>query len=72
VLPRAVEARERLSLGGALAEGARETAFAAASVVRVLRGLFGGDVAVSNLGGPIAIARTSVQAARLGFERCCG
>ena len=68
VLPRAVEARERLSLGGALAEGARETAFAATSVVRVLRGLFGGDVAVSNLGGPIAIARTSVQAARLGFE----
>ena len=68
VLPRAVEARERLSLGGALAEGARETAFAATSVVRVLRGLFGGDVAVSNLGGPIAIARTSVEAARLGFE----
>jgi regulator of sigma E protease len=37
-------------------------------VVGVLKGLFGGDVAVSNLGGPIAIARTSVAAARQGFE----
>ena len=33
-----------------------------------MRGLFTRDVAVSNLGGPIAIARTSVQAARLGLE----
>ena len=68
VLPRLVEARERLPLGAALAEGGRETWVTATSVVRVVRGLFGGDVAVSNLGGPIAIARTSVQAARLGFE----
>jgi regulator of sigma E protease len=63
-----VTAHERLGLGGSLAEGARETWWTATSVVRVVRGLFGGEVAVSNLGGPIAIARTSVQAARLGFE----
>jgi len=68
VYPRGEPARERLPLGAALAEGGRETWFTATSVVRVVRGLFGGDVAVSNLGGPIAIARTSVQAARLGFE----
>ncbi len=68
MLPRAVEARESLSFGEALVEGGRETWFTATSVVRVVRGLFGGDVAVSNLGGPIAIARTSVQAAQLGFE----
>jgi regulator of sigma E protease len=68
VLPRPREARESLSFGAALAEGGRETWYTATSVVRVVRGLFGGEVAVSNLGGPIAIARTSVQAARLGFE----
>jgi regulator of sigma E protease len=68
MLPRAIEAREPLSFGEALVEGGRETWSTASSVVRVVRGLFGGDVAVSNLGGPIAIARTSVQAARLGFE----
>ena len=68
VLPRGVTAHERLGLGGSLVEGARETWWTATSVVRVVRGLFGGEVAVSNLGGPIAIARTSVQAARLGFE----
>ncbi len=68
MLPRPVEARDRLPFGEALVEGGRETWRTATSVVRVLGGLFGGDVAVSNLGGPIAIARTSVQAARLGFE----
>lgn len=59
---------EPLSLGAALAEGGRETWWTAKSVGAVLRGLFAGEVAVSNLGGPIAIARTSVQAARLGLE----
>ncbi len=68
VLPRARPVTERLPLGAALAEGWRRTWFTATSVVRVVRGLFGGEVAVSNLGGPIQIVRTSVQVARLGVE----
>jgi regulator of sigma E protease len=68
VVPRLREAHEPLALGEAFAEGGRETWYAATSVLGVLKGLFGGDVAVSNLGGPIAIARTSVAAARQGFE----
>lgn len=68
MVPKLREVHERLAFGEAVAEGGRETWTAATSVVGVLRGLFGGDVAVSNLGGPIAIARTSVAAAKLGFE----
>ena len=37
-------------------------------VFGTVRGLFKGDVAVSNLGGPIAIAQSSVEAARSGVE----
>jgi regulator of sigma E protease len=68
VLPRDSIAREPVGLGEALREGAIETRMAATSVVGVVRGLFTRDVAVSNLGGPIAIARTSVAAAKLGLE----
>lgn len=60
--------REPVGLGTAMREGAELTWQNATAVVGVLRGLFGGKVAVSNLGGPIAIARTSVAAARAGFE----
>ncbi|GJG88543.1 zinc metalloprotease [Gemmatimonadetes bacterium T265] len=60
--------REPVGLGTAVREGAVTTWENATSVLGVLRGLFGGKVAVSNLGGPIAIARTSVAAARAGFE----
>src|SRR6185369_13797599 len=38
------------------------------SVTGVLGGLFQGTVSVKTLGGPIAIARTSVAAAKTGFE----
>jgi regulator of sigma E protease len=38
------------------------------SVVGVLGGLFRGTVSVKTLGGPIAIARTSVAAAKTGLE----
>jgi regulator of sigma E protease len=68
VLPRDSVARESVGLGTAIVEGAEETRLAATSVVTVVRGLFTRDVSVSNLGGPIAIARTSVAAARLGLE----
>ena len=60
--------REPVGLGTAIGEGASTTWQNATAVVDVLRGLFGGKVAVSNLGGPIAIARTSVAAARAGIE----
>jgi regulator of sigma E protease len=68
IVPRIREAHEPLGFGDAVREGTRETWAAATMVFGVLRGLFGGEVAVSNLGGPIAIARTSVAAAREGFE----
>ena len=68
VMPRDTLLREPLSLGEALVEGGRETRTAATSVIAVVRGLFTRDVELSNLGGPIAIARTSVAAAKMGFE----
>lgn len=68
VMPRDSIAREPVGLATAISEGGKETWFAATSVVGVVRGLFTRDVAVSNLGGPIAIARTSVQAAQMGLE----
>ena len=69
---RASELREHLPFGRALAVAGEETWTLATSVVRMLRALAGGEVAVSNLGGPIMIARTSVQAAKLGFEALLG
>ena len=72
VAPAARIVREPVSLGEALGDGARLTAQSATSVVAVVKGLFRGQVAVSNLGGPIAIARTSVAAARNGVETLLG
>jgi regulator of sigma E protease len=68
VMPRDSIAREPVGFGAAISEGWAETRESATAVVGVVRGLFTRDVAVSNLGGPIQIARTSVQAARLGIE----
>ncbi len=52
----------------AMSYGGRATWGIATNVVGVLSGLFSGKVSARNLGGPIAIARTSVQAARNGAE----
>jgi regulator of sigma E protease len=52
--------------GEAVRLGAAATANMATGVVTVVRGLFTGKVSTSNLGGPIAIAQTSVAAARNG------
>lgn len=60
--------REPVSFGEALRAGADATFGMAGSVVRVLGGLVSGDVSAKNLGGPIQIAKTSVQAARQGAE----
>jgi regulator of sigma E protease len=61
-------AREPIPLGESVASGWRATWAMAGSVVGVLGGLVRGTVSVSTLGGPIAIARTSVAAAKTGME----
>lgn len=60
--------RNPVSLGQAVVEGWNSTWDMAGSVLKVVRGLVTGAVSVKQLGGPIAIARTSVQAARGGIE----
>ena len=61
-------AREPMPLSESVASGWQATWAMAGSVVGVLGGLLRGSVSVSALGGPIAIARTSVAAARTGLE----
>lgn len=57
-----------LSVGEAVASGATITVKMGQNVFTVLTGLFSGEVSTKNLGGPIAIAKTSVQAARNGAD----
>jgi regulator of sigma E protease len=68
VAPAAREQRQPVTFGEAVQGGWDQTWSMAGSVVLVVRGLFSGGVSVSQLGGPIQIARTSVQAARSGVE----
>ncbi len=60
--------RDRLGLVPAVGAGWRATWAMASSVVGVVGGLLRGSISVKNLGGPVAIARTSVAAARTGLE----
>ena len=60
--------RDPVPFGEAAARGAAATWTMGTSVVVVVRRLFAGEVSVDNLGGPIAIAQTSVVAARSGLE----
>jgi regulator of sigma E protease len=60
--------REPVGVLSAIQHGARATWGMATNVTGVLKGLVSGEVSTKNLGGPIAIARTSVQAARTGAE----
>jgi len=64
--------RDRIGFGEALASGARQTWGYAALVGGTVKGLLGGAVSVGNLGGPIAIAQSSVEAARGGVETLFG
>jgi regulator of sigma E protease len=57
-----------MGAGEALAGGVETTWLMTTRVFDVLGGLFTREVAMSNLGGPIEIARTSVQAAKGGAE----
>ena len=65
---RAATVNEKLGLVGAMTAGGNATWRMAKSVASVLGGLATGQVSAKNLGGPIQIARTSVQAAKSGPE----
>jgi regulator of sigma E protease len=60
--------RERLTPVGAVVAGWNATLAMGTGVVQVIGGLLSGSVSVSQLGGPIQIARSSVEAARFGLE----
>ena len=60
--------REPLSLVAGVTGGARQTVRAATQIVGVVRGLITREVSVRQLGGPIAITRASVSAAKSGLE----
>ena len=60
--------RSSMSVGESISAGWYATWQMGGSVLDVLGGLFRGTVSVKQLGGPIAIARTSVAAARTGLE----
>jgi regulator of sigma E protease len=68
VYPKDNVQREPIGLAAAAVGGWRATWSMAGSVTGVVGGLFRGTVSVKNLGGPVAIARTSVAAARTGME----
>jgi regulator of sigma E protease len=61
-------AREKMAFGEAVVGGWNSTWEKAGGIVQIVRGLFSGAVSTSQLGGPIAIAEVSVQAARGGLE----
>lgn len=66
--PRGTPARERVGLGESVVQGWNATWAMAGSVMQVLGGLFRGSVSVTQLGGPVEIARASVTAAQSGLE----
>ena len=68
VAPRDTVLRQQLGLADAAVEGWNATWVSVGGVITVVKGLFTRQVSVSNLGGPIAIARTSVAAAKNGME----
>jgi regulator of sigma E protease len=60
--------RERLTFPEAVAAGWNATWAMGSGVIDVVKGLVTGEVSMSQLGGPIQIARSSVEAARSGLE----
>lgn len=72
VAPRAQTAREAVGMGEAVVAGWDATWRMGGAVVKVVGGLFSGQVSVKQLGGPIAIARTSFEAAKSGWEELLG
>jgi regulator of sigma E protease len=68
VWPPDISTREPVSMGQAITVGTRSSWFMATSIVRFLQRLLAGDESPRQLGGPIAITRAAVQAARAGIE----
>lgn len=66
--PLDVTVREPVSIGEAISIGARTTWFMGTSIISTVKDLVTRKVSVDQLGGPIAITRASVQAARSGVE----
>jgi regulator of sigma E protease len=66
--PPDITAREPVSIPEAFSLGTRSAWGMATSIVVIVRDLFTRKVALDQLGGPIAITRASVQAARAGME----
>ncbi|HJQ19526.1 MAG TPA: RIP metalloprotease RseP [Gemmatimonadaceae bacterium] len=67
-IPVDVTSREPVSVGEAVRIGSRTAWFMGTSIIGTVRDLMTRKVSVDQLGGPIAITRASVQAARTGFE----
>ena len=63
-----VTARRPMGVGAAVRTGAGQTWRVATSIVDVVHGLITREVSVRTLGGPIAITRASVAAAKSGLE----
>ena len=63
-----VTSRRPMGLGNSVRTGAEQTWRVATSIVDVVHGLLTREVSVRTLGGPIAITRASVAAARSGLE----
>ena len=66
--PTDITAREPVSFSEAIRLGTRTTWFMGTSIIGTVRDLVTRKVSVDQLGGPIAITRASVQAARSGIE----
>jgi len=64
--------RQRVPVHRAFAPALAITGRMGGEVITTVRGLFSGRVSLKQLGGPIAIARTSVSAARGGIETLFG
>jgi len=63
-----VTSRRPLGLASSVRTGAAQTWRVATSIVDVVHGLITREVSVRTLGGPIAITRASVAAAKSGLE----
>ena len=67
-----VTSRRPLGFGPSIRTGAEQTWRVATTIVDVVQGLFSREVSVRSLGGPIAITRASVAAAKGGLETLLG
>ncbi|HET7459142.1 MAG TPA: site-2 protease family protein, partial [Gemmatimonadaceae bacterium] len=68
IVPRQTVLKESIPFGESLRLGGRATLGMTGQIVDIVKRLARRDVSVKQLGGPIAIARTSVAAAREGLE----